>query len=390
MEQIEQANRAESFDDLKDVRGRDLSDKDLSRLPTDVLINADFDTKTVWPSKEHLPAGFNPEKVLENAKDPGLGIRALHKRGVDGRGVKVAIIDQTLSSEEGKLMPHSEYVKNIIDYKEFGNARSGCVSMHGPAVGSLLVGKECGIAPGAEVVYRAIPSGRDFNFQADALLDIVKFNKTLPHNQKIKIVSCSIGYMEEKSELGLDRWISAIKMAEESGIIVSDVGDRTGVDMFGGGSVKDKSNPDEYDKALFSKNHDYSEIDNIFTESNGNIDIVVEKIRGLGKKEILDMPESALRSRVEDALKNRANQIIIPCDYRTMASYEGPNEYMYNGEGGMSWSVPYLTGLFTLAFQINPNLTKEEIADAINKTASVNKKGLKIINPVKFIEFIQG
>ena len=37
-------------------------------------------------------------------------------------GVKVAIIDQTLSFEHGILLPHVEYVSNIIDYKEYGDA----------------------------------------------------------------------------------------------------------------------------------------------------------------------------------------------------------------------------------------------------------------------------
>ena len=50
--------------------------------------------------------------------------------------------------------------------------------------------------------------------------------------------------------------------------------------------------------------------------------------------------------------------MIIPSDYRSMSSNTGPEEYMYNGKGGMSWSVPYLAGLFALALQINPGLTQ--------------------------------
>jgi hypothetical protein len=88
-------------------------------------------------------------------------------------------------------------------------------------------------------------------------------------------------------------------------------------------------------------------------------------------------------------LSQREKEVIIPCDYRTMASNAGPNEFMYNGKGGMSWAVPYLTGLFALAFQINPNLTKEEIADTINKTATINSKGLKVVNPRGFIDAIR-
>ena len=137
----------------------------------------------------------------------------MHQKGIDGRGIKVAIIDQTLSSERGELIQHSEYASNIVDYKEIGDAKDEDISMHGPAVASLLVGKECGVAPGAELVYRATPPGRDFNHKADALLDIIEFNKTLPLKDRIRVVSCSIGYKEEKPEQGLERWIEAIKKA---------------------------------------------------------------------------------------------------------------------------------------------------------------------------------
>ena len=62
---------------------------------------------------------------------------------------------------------------------------------------------------------------------------------------------------------------------------------------------------------------------------------------------------------------------------------------MYNGKGGISWSVPYLAGLFALALQVNPNLSREEIAEIVNESAVVNKKGLKIVNPRGIIELVK-
>lgn len=352
-----QRNPEEIISEFEDLRGVDLSERDLRTVPVEVLITADFDTKTIWPGQDKLSAGFNPEKIISEAKNPGLGIEELHAQGIDGRGVRVAIIDQTLSSENGELIAHSEYASKIIDYREFGDAKGENVSMHGPAVASLLVGETCGVAPGAELVYRATPSGRDFNHKADALLDLINFNKTLPSGNKIRIVNCSIGYMEEKYESGLERWIEAIKKAEAEGIIVSDVGDRTGVDYIGGGASGNKNNPENYDRPLFSKDKEDEELNKIFAESGGN--------------------------------SEREKEIVIPCDYRSMVSNTGPDEYMYKGKGGVSWSVPYLTGLFALAFQVNPNLTKKEIANAINKTAIMNKRGLKVVNPKVFIDAIR-
>jgi hypothetical protein len=59
---------------------------------------------------------------------------------------------------------------------------------------------------------------------------------------------------------------------------------------------------------------------------------------------------------------------------------------MYNGEGGISWSVPYLAGLFALTLQVNPNLQREEIAEIINESVVVNTKDLRIVNPKGIID----
>lgn len=387
MEKFEQQTSQERISEFEDLRGLDLSEKDLRAVSGEVLVTADFDTKTMWPEPEKLPIAFNPEKVIEEGKNPGLGIRELHREEIDGRGVRVAIIDQTLSSEQGELMPHAEYAQNIIDYKEYGDAKDEEVSMHGPAVASLLVGKTCGIAPGAELVYKATPSGRVFELRAKALMDIVESNKTAEPNGKVRIVSCSIGYMEENPEPGLEQWIAAIKKAEEEGIIIVDVADRNGVDFLGGGTSGDKNNIDNYDEALFWADSRDAEFKKLVSERD--TDGILKKLRETKKKETANMSDSDLRKKIEDSLTEKRQEIIIPSDYRTMASNTGPEEYLYNGKGGMSWAVPYLAGLFALALQVNPNLTREEIADAINKTARMNKKGLRVVNPRGFIEAIK-
>lgn len=84
--------------------------------------------------------------------------------------------------------------------------------------------------------------------------------------------------------------------------------------------------------------------------------------------------------------KETLNSIIVPSDHRTIASLKGENEYTYNDKGGLSWSVPYLSGLFALALQVNPELRQSEIVDIINQSAFTNKKGLKIVNPEGIVE----
>lgn len=278
------------------------------------------------------------EKLSEAGKNPGLGIKELHQQGIDGEGIRVAIIDQKL------LREHEEYKDALSDYSEYGDAANEETRMHGPAVASLLVGKTCGVAPKAELVYKATPSGRDFEWKAKALMDIVESNKTADSNKKIRIVSCSIGYIKGESEAGVNKWIEAIKEAKKDGIIVVDVADEDGLNFIGGGSPE-KENPDEYDFALYMKE----------------------------KHEPGWVPEG----------------IIIPSDYRTMASQQGEDKYIYQEKGGASWSAPYLAGVYALALQINPSLTQKELEKLIIETAIVNKKGLKIINPKGIIEAIK-
>ena len=76
-----------------DLRSTDLSDCDLSG-EYNKLLQATFDSKTIWPDK--LPDSFIPEEIMEQYKNPGLNLRSLHEKGITGKGVGIAIIDQPL------------------------------------------------------------------------------------------------------------------------------------------------------------------------------------------------------------------------------------------------------------------------------------------------------
>src|SRR5690554_5515910 len=125
--------------------------------------------------------------------DPGLKIKALHKSGIDGTGVSVAIIDQKL------LTTHKEYTSQLKRYTEMGNVADEPNSMHGSAVASILVGKNCGVAPGADLYYWAVavngaePVGVRY---AQAIRDVVEFNDSLSPAEQIKIISISTGFRE--------------------------------------------------------------------------------------------------------------------------------------------------------------------------------------------------
>jgi hypothetical protein len=136
-----------------DLRSRDLSGLDLSgRL--EELLHANFDTQTVWPPAERLPKGFDWRRSLELGKNPGLGVRGPHERGITGRGVGIAIVDQPL------LIEHREYAGRLRLYEEIEIGPSEPSSMHGPAVASLAVGRTIGVAPEADLYYIGSMTGR--------------------------------------------------------------------------------------------------------------------------------------------------------------------------------------------------------------------------------------
>ena len=70
----------------------------------------DFDTLTQFSDEKFCPNGWGKkDEILEIGKDPGLGIRCLHEKGIDGTGMSMAIIDQPLSE-------HQEYHDNLCHY----------------------------------------------------------------------------------------------------------------------------------------------------------------------------------------------------------------------------------------------------------------------------------
>src|SRR5688500_12818772 len=100
-----------------DLRGADLSSLALRESGSD-LAWAVFDRNTLWPPHEKLPAGFDPQRVMVLGKNPGLGVRALHARGITGRGVAIAVIDQPL------LVQHQEYAGRLRLYEDVGFSRA--------------------------------------------------------------------------------------------------------------------------------------------------------------------------------------------------------------------------------------------------------------------------
>jgi hypothetical protein len=297
----------------------------------EVLSGMPFDSDTQWPAPEMLPKGFDPAKLLQDGKNPGLGLRALHARGIDGRDVAIAIIDQPL------LLDHREYSSRIVYFNAL-DVDGVPPQMHGPSVASFAVGRDIGTAPKASLYYFAVPTWKGDNiYYVEALQAIIDINAKKPAAQRIRVVSISTGMFSQLKNYGL--WQQALAKAQAAGILVitCDEGSDDSFINYGTLTRDPAKDPDLADSYM-------------------------PGVWGGGR-----------------------HALWVPVGNRTRASHRDRNAYAFDVAGGRSWAAPYLAGVAALGFQVNPALTPEEMKDLLVKSATQTQNG-PIINPGGFIE----
>lgn len=328
--------------DYADVRGQDLrAARDLDEVKIRGLW---FNRTTRWPAQfENFVSD-----LMEQYKDPGLGIGALHAQGITGKGVTVAIIDQNLV----QAIDHPEFSGKIIEYRDFGTHQAATSSsMHGPAVTSLLVGETIGTAPGARMYFAATPSWtNDAQSSADALDWLVAVNASLPENEKIRVVSVSAQFSGEGSTFkNGDSWDAAFQRATDAGILVLDCSANHGI-----------VGPCYFDPA---------DSENPVNCTPGYPGIKITPGKGLAA----------------------TRRVYVPTSPRTTAEEYNRGEffYQYTGRGGLSWSAPYLSGVLAMGWQLRPDLTGARMVDLVFATAYTRPDGLKVIDPAAFIAAVK-
>jgi serine protease AprX len=313
-----------------DCRGTDLSQLDLSDKKG-VLTTLWLNQEVKWPDKEKMPADFRPDDLFKSAMNPGLGVRQLHARGITGTGVNVGIIDQPLSPD------HPEFAGKIAAYHDVGTGKE--MSMHGPAVASLLVGTQCGTAPGARLYFVAAPSWTfDAAYKAKALDWLIEQSKALPAGQKIRVISVSAapGQPGWKNH---EMWGEACQRAEAQGILVLDCAG------FLGPCWTDANDPENVAKCTPG------------------------------------FPGSPMTRG------SSPNEVLTPTSPRTTA--EGWSTYQYTGRGGLSWGIPYAAGVLAMGWQVRPDLPAEKMKALLLASAREVANGHRIIDPQDFIRQVQ-
>ena len=95
------------------------------------------------------------------------------------------------------------------------------VSMHGSGVCSFLCGKSCGVTR-ASLHYFATKSDRPFIFKdlRNALNELIEENNAKKIEDKIRVVSISMGFHDDVDELGLVDFKRELDVALETGLFV--------------------------------------------------------------------------------------------------------------------------------------------------------------------------
>jgi hypothetical protein len=237
-------------------------------------------------------------------------------------------------------LDHPEFAGKIVAYYDTTGIGPDS-SMHGPSVASLLVGENCGTAPEARVYYVAVPSWLgDASYEAEGLDWIITQNENLPDSEKIRVVSVSAS--PSSRPLNGYMWDEICSRAEAAGILIIDCSDERGLTNRGWYDPNDPENVETFIAAVPG-----------YPPSGGS------------------------------------EGIFVPVS-RTMAeeSFEGNFSYHYTCRGGLSWTVPYCTGILAMGWQIRPELTGDEMRQLLFDSAYVNEQGAMIIDPQAFIGLV--
>lgn len=269
---------------------------------------------------EKIAPSFDPEGLMRWGMDPGLNVSVLHGLGYTGKGAVIGYVDQPAGD-------HSEYDSDNIH--RFNNTDNK-TSMHGSAVLSLLAGENIGTAPEAEVYFYGAASWEGSHVtSAECLYQIIELNKSLPPEERITMVGFSDNISYHKTDV--QALIDAVAACEEAGIMVWFCG--------------------EYASAAFLP----------MTDRNDP------------------------RNAIPDAVYGGSAPLVhVPAGSRTTAATEDGARNIYWGSGGISWTMPYMLGIYAIVTEIDPSLTQADLRKMVVETAW-NTNGMLLVNPVEFV-----
>jgi len=234
-------------------------------------------------------------------------------------------------------------------------------------VASIAVGKTVGVAPDANLYYIGSWTGDwgtggpnnftwNFHYYAQAVQRILQINQQLPEGRKIRVIALQVGWSPDQA--GYDEITTAVKEAKAADLLVvsSSLEQTFGFkfDGLGRTPLADPEKFESYEPGIWWAKNFYAGI-------------------------------------------RYSDRLLVPMDSRTTASPSGVGEYVFYRQGGWSWAIPYIAGIYALATQAKPTLTPDEFWFTAMKTGRVIelKQGDKaipfgpILDPVALVAAVR-
>lgn len=252
-----------------------------------------------------------------------------------GKGRVIAIIDHPLYLE------HPGYKANLLSYERVGVTKP-VTDSHGASVVSIAAG-EIGIAKDAQIVYRAFAPWERERYLANVVAAFESLRNYVVRGGAVDVISASFG------------WMDTTPGAKEANAMI--------------GWFEDRNIP-------------------VFSTANARR-MIYYGPNGLD--------EWVRRSALEaNAMDQCLQSLALPITNRGLACFcpeqikqLGSNYYRETAtEGGASWAMPFLAGLFADAREAIPTLTKEtfwNLLDGSAKTVSFPREDLRVIDTTKFV-----
>jgi serine protease AprX len=263
----------------------------------------------------------------------------LHDRGIDGRGVTVAVIDSGVTR-------HEDFGDRIKAFKDFGSRKRAPHDPkgHGTHVAGIILGdgdKVDGVAPKADLVAVRISSEQE----AIEAVDWVIANK---EKYSIDVLNLSLG-VDAKANPAEDQFRLAAERAVDAGLVVVV---SAGNECKGGVCPSTISSPGVSPKVIT-----VGAIDDNGTPSLKDDKIWEKSSQGTsmeGKPDLV-APGSGVIS-VLAAKSVFADRVPKGSDYLAVS--------------GSSQAAPMVAGAAALLLQVNPALTHDQIKDILTETAN--------------------
>lgn len=280
--------------------------------------------------------GFEADDVGYISRPKGMD--RLHKRGVDGEGVTVAVVDSGVA-------PHSDFGDRIKAFKDFGSRRRipHDPKGHGTHVAGIILGDGQtvdGVAPKADLVACRITSEKE----AVQAVDWVIANKD---KYSIDVLNLSLG-MPANADANKDELRLAAERAVAAGLVVVA---SAGNESRGGIHPSTIASPGISPQVIT-----VGVIDDGGTASHRD-DKIWEK-----------SSQGALLGGKPDLIAEGTSVVsVLAPDSAYSSQLDGHADYL--SISGSSQAAPMVSGAAALLLQVNPGLTHADIKHILTETA---------------------